>query len=247
MKPRFSMLIAAAVLLWAPVSHAATDTDRTVKEVQFAKGSTTALIKGKITGRSYIDYRLRAGAGQRMKVGMQGSNLANYFNVLPPDSENSGMYNSSTGGNNFEGLLPTDGTYTVRVYLMRSAARRNESSSFTLSVSIEGKPLLPVSSKIDAVIPGTNYHAQTTVKCEPPYTKTRECEALVIRRGFDGTATVELRWDKDSKRRILFIKGKPESADVPQKFDFTRNDRGYIVVFERDERFEIPEALIFGG
>jgi hypothetical protein len=247
MKPCFSLLIAVAMWLGASVSHAAADPDRTVREVQFAKGSTTAVLKGKISGRNYIDYRLRAGAGQRMKVGMQGSNLANYFNVLPPDSGNSGMYNSSISGNNFEVLLPTDGSYTVRVYLMRSAARRNESSNFTLSIAIEGKPLLPVSSKVDAVIPGTNYHAQTTVKCEPPYTKTRECEALVIRRGFDGTATVELRWDKDSKRRILFVKGKPESADVSQEFKYTRNDRGYVVVFNGDERFEIPEALIFGG
>ena len=247
MKTRFSVLIVAAAVLCVPVSRAAADPDRTAMDVQFTKGSTAAVLKGKITGRNYIDYRLRAGAGQRMRVSLQGSNLANYFNVLPPDSENAAMFIEGARDRTFEGLLPTDGTYAIRVYLMRSAARRNESSSFTLSVAIAGKPLAPVSSKIDAVLPGTNYHAQTTVKCEPLFTKTRECEALVIRRGFDGTATVELRWDKDSKRRILFVKGKPESADVPQKINYTPNDRGYVVQFNGAERFEIPEALIFGG
>jgi hypothetical protein len=97
------------------------------------------------------------------------------------------------------------------------------------------------------VIPGTHYHARTTVKCEPQYTKTRECEALVVRRGFDGTATVELRWDGSGKRRILFVKGIPRSSDDPQQMRFTRKERGWEVIFNGDERFEIPEALVMGG
>jgi hypothetical protein len=36
-------------------------------------------------------------------------------------------------GGDFKGILPTDGDYTIRVYLMRSAARRNESSIYTLT------------------------------------------------------------------------------------------------------------------
>ena len=38
-----------------------------------------------------------------------------------------------------------------------------------------------------------------------------ECEAYVVRRGFDGTATVELRWqsegNQEMRRRILFVMG----------------------------------------
>jgi hypothetical protein len=85
------------------------------------------------------------------------------------------------------------------------------------------------------------------VRCEPRYTKVRECEAGVVRRGRDGTATVELRWDQAGKRRILFVKGKPEAADVPQPMTFTRDERGWKVSFGGDERFEIPEALVSGG
>ena len=230
-----------------PAAVSAAAPERTVKDVQFAAGSSSATIKSRITGHNYVDYQLRAGAGQSMKVNMQGTNLANYFNILPPGSPDAAMYIGQTGGNRFDGLLPDDGVYTIRVYLMRAAARRKESSEYTLSVGITGKPLPPVSAKIDAVFPGTNYHAKTTVKCEPQYTKTRECEALVIRRGFDGTATVELRWDERGKRRILFVKGIPRASDVPQQMKFTRNERGWEVVFNDDERFEVPEPLVFGG
>ena len=104
-----------------------------------------------------------------------------------------------------------------------------------------------MSAKVDAVLPGTRYHASTTTKCEPLYSKARDCEAYVVRRGFDGTATVELRWEADRKRRILFVKGEPKAADTPQSMTFTRDERGWLVKFGDDERFEIPEPLVFGG
>jgi heat shock protein HslJ len=229
------------------VATAAQDKERTVKPVRFAPGKTSTVIKGRITGYNYVDYQLRAAAGQTMTVSMTGSNGANYFNVLPPDSTDVAMFNGQMADNRFTGLLPTDGIYSLRVYLMRSAARRNESSDFTLSVAITGQPLKPVSAKVDAVIPGTPYHAQTTTPCAPAYSQARECEARVIRRGFDGTATVELRWGDNGMRRILFIKGEPKAADAMQPMTFTRNARGWIVRFDDHERFEIPEPLVFGG
>ena len=247
MKILVPAFLAAFWLLSAPAVLLAADSERTVKQVQFDKGSASATIRGRITGYHYVDYQLRAGAGQRMKVSMRVTNLANYFNLLPPGSTDAAMFIAGAGDKAFDGLLPGDGVYTIRVYLMRSAARRKESSEYTLSVGITGKPLPPVSAKIDAVFPGTHYHAKTTVKCEPQYTKTRECEALVIRRGFDGTATVEVRWNERGKRRILFVKGVPTASDVPQQMKFTRTERGWEVVFNGDERFEIPEPLVMGG
>lgn len=240
-------LMAVLALPYAHAIQAAPDSERTIKEIQFARGASTATVKGNISGYHYVDYRLSAGAGQKMKVSLQVSNRANYFNLLPPESTDAAMFIAGAGDTVFDGLLPDDGSYTIRVYLMRSAARRKESSNYTLSVSITGKALPPVSAKVDALIPGTRYHAKGTVNCAPPYTKTRECEALVIRRGFDGTATVELRWDQNGKRRILFVKGKPEAADAPQPFTSTRNERGWTLVFNGDERFEIPEPFVFGG
>jgi heat shock protein HslJ len=245
-----SLMADGGIYEWAPLQVASAeppDSDRVVKPVHLAKGASSAVIRGRIVGRQYIDYQFRAGAGQRMAVSLQRSNLASYFNLLPPDSAGVAMARGELLDNRYDGLLPDDGVYTIRVFLYRAAARRNESSDFTLSVAVTGTPLEPVSSKVDAVLPGTRHHARTTVPCEPAYTKTRECEALVVRRGFDGTATVELRWDANSKRRILFVKGEPKATDAPQAMTFTRNERGWRVSFDGDEHFEIPEPLVFGG
>ena len=226
---------------------ASKDTQRKVKLVRFAKGQSEATVRDRIVGRQAIYYTVRASAGQRLKVSLKGSHAANSFNVLPPGSSGAAMAIGELLGNQFEGLLPDDGVYIVRVFLVRAAARHNEASDFTLGISVTGSALKPVSPKVDAVLPGTRYHAKTSVACETAYSKARECEAYVVRRGADGTATVELRWDSISTRRILFIGGKPKAADSAQAMSFVRNERGWRVTFDGQEHFEIPEALVFGG
>ena len=244
-----SLMADGGIYEWAPqqTAAAAADLERVVKPVHFAKGKNSAVIRDHVVGRQYIDYQLRAGAGQHMTVSLKGSNLANYFNLLPPGSAVGAMAAGELIDNRFDGLLPDDGVYTIRVFMYRAAARRNEASDFTLSVGVTGTPLKPVSATTDAVLPGTRYHASATTQCEPLYSKARECEVYVVRRSFDGTATVELRWDSEGKRRILFVKGEPKAADTPQAMTFTRNERGWRVSFGSEEHFEIPEPLVFGG
>ena len=71
-----------------------------------------------------------------MNVTLKSNNLSNYFNVLPPGSNDVAMFVGSTGGNNWTGTLPADGDYKIRVYLMRNAARRNETANYTLTIGI---------------------------------------------------------------------------------------------------------------
>lgn len=218
------------------------------RKVSVAAGRSVVTLKGRIKGDDFVDYLLRAGAGQALKLGMQASNRMAYFNLLPPGSTGEAMFADGGGERQFDGHLPADGVYTIRVYLIRAAARRNERSSFTLSAALSGKALTPVSAMVDALIPGTPYHAQATIKCAPAYTQTRSCEAFVIRRDFEGTATVEIRWDQGRKRHILFVKGKPTVADVPMPMRFTKDARGNVTIdFDGQDRFEIPEALVVGG
>lgn len=103
--------------------------------VQFAKGSTQATIQARIKGDADVDYLVRAKAGQTMTVTLKTSNLMNYFNVLPPDTGEA-LFVGQDGSGHFEGVLPKDGEYTIRVYLMRPAARRNESAQYTLTVKV---------------------------------------------------------------------------------------------------------------
>jgi hypothetical protein len=46
------------------------------------------------------------------------------------------MFIGSTSGNQFEGILPANGDYKIRVYLMRSAARRGEAADYRLEMII---------------------------------------------------------------------------------------------------------------
>jgi hypothetical protein len=235
-----------ALLPWSVWSNESNG-DRSVKAVAFPKGKTETVIEGRIKGRGYVDHTLRASAGQTLILQLNSSHRAIYFNLLPPDSSDNAMAIGEQSGNRFDGLLPDDGVYTVRVFLIRAAARRNETGRYTLKVVAGGTALKPIAASKDALVGGTRFHAVANVKCAPAYTQTRECEAGAVRRSFDGTATVELRWDKTWKRRILFVKGEPKAADVPQPMTFTRNERGWVVSFGGGESFEIPEPLVSGG
>jgi hypothetical protein len=134
---RSHILFFSVVLILAgsmPVTAQTPQTER----VSFEPGSNGATITDRIEGNEIIDYVLRANAGQRMMVVLETDNTGNYFNVMEPGSSGEAMYNSSIDGNRFEAGLPVDGDYTVRVYLMRNAARRHESADYSLAVNIFG-------------------------------------------------------------------------------------------------------------
>lgn len=44
---------------------------------------------------------------------------ATYFNILAPGQNEEAMFNGSTSGNQFEGVLPASGDCKIRVYMMR--------------------------------------------------------------------------------------------------------------------------------
>lgn len=227
------------------------ENERSIQTIHFSKGNNQTTINGKLKGYQSIDYQLRAGAGQTITIRLTSSHRSNYFNLLPPGSAEAAMAIGELSENAFTGLLPDDGLYTVRVYLVRSAARRNESSQFELQVSIEGKPLAALPARVDALVKGTRFHAVATVPCQPAYAPSQACQAGVIRRGQDGTATVELSWrtpeQSAGKRRVLFVKGKPVAADAQQNLHHQRDERGWLIEFDDSERYNIPDALILGG
>jgi len=108
------------------------------EQIQIRKGAARVTIKGKIRGDQMVDYQLRAGVGQSMVVIFKPSNRSAYFNVMPPGSDVA-MFVGSISGNRFEAELPADGVYTIRVYLMRNAARRKETANYTLEVGFVGE------------------------------------------------------------------------------------------------------------
>jgi hypothetical protein len=131
MTPMIRILLAA--LLVSTTALAGIHTER----VHFAKGASSATIEGRIQGDMTIDYVLGARKGQSMNVSMATDNGANYFNIIAPGKENEAMFVGSSAGNQFEGRLPASGDYKVRVYLMRSAARRDEIANDRLEMIID--------------------------------------------------------------------------------------------------------------
>jgi hypothetical protein len=219
------------------------------ERVTFSKGASSATIKGTAKGGADVDYVVRAAAGQTLDVKLQATNPQNYFNVLPPGSANVAMYASNmTGEPSWSGVLPADGDYAIRVYLMRPAARRNESSKYTLTVAVTGKPLPPLSAARDAKVAGTAYHATAKVPCTLPYQPdVKSCDAGVVRRGNDGTATFEAIGAMGVQRRILFVQGKPVAADTMDPVTATRQGDVTIVKVSDNERYDIPDAFLNGG
>ena len=219
------------------------------ERVTFVKGASSATLKGALKGGADVDYLVRAAAGQTLQVKLQGTNPQNDFNVLPPGSANVAMYVSSmTGERSWSGVLPADGDYAIRVYLMRPAARRNESSRYTLTVGVTGNPLPPLPAARDAKVAGTAYHATAKVQCTLPYQPdVKSCDAGVVRRGNDGTATFEAIGPMGVQRRILFVQGKPVAADTMDPVTSTRQGDATVVKVGDNERYEVPDAFLNGG
>jgi hypothetical protein len=246
---RRGLVVACGLLLWCVLPAAAQSPK--VLRIGFAAKDSSTTVKGSVIGRESIDYKLRAKASQVMSVTLQTSNGSNYFNVLPPGSADSAIFVGSSLGR-FSGTLARDGDYTIRVYLMRSAARRNERANYTLTVGVgSGASAAPAeSSSGDARVPGTPYHATGEIRCVMPGGGAPGfCPFGVVRQGY-GTATVTVTKPDGRTRAIFFEKGKATGCDsgAADAGGFSATKRGDMhIVLIGEERYEIPDAVVFGG
>lgn len=224
------------------------------ERVQFQSGRSGTTITDTIIGRESVSYILGARAGQTMTIALDPSNLATYFNVYAPGNgpgdealANSGMTGAMTPDlNRFVGRLPVSGDYTVSVYMVRSAARRNERSDYTLDVAITAGSA-GGASQYDALVAGTNFNATGEIPCARYMGQPMaSCRFGVIRRG-DGDATVQVFWPDGGERFIYFESGAATSSDSAAGIYSEKRSDLNMVSIGTDERFAIPDAVIFGG
>jgi hypothetical protein len=130
-----SQLLAPALVACVGMVSAAVIAAPRTERVAFAKGASSKVIKGTIKGSDYVDYVIGAKGGQLLTVSMTTNRGSNYFNIMPK-GDPAAYFNGSTNGNSFRGPVPASGDQVIRVYLMRSDARRGVSASYTLKVSI---------------------------------------------------------------------------------------------------------------
>jgi hypothetical protein len=218
------------------------------ERVQFKKGATTAAIKGHIKGYETVDYLLGAKAGQHMNVNLATKHGATYFNILAPGENEVAMFNASVSQNQYEGALPASGDYKIRVYMMRSAARRNEAASYTLTVGITGSPKPSDFGKApasDAKVKGTPYHATGPLPCTMGNDKPVQCEFGVIR-GKPGNAEVHITPPGGLKRVLIFM-GDKVTTNPGEKIKAVKQGYDWVIEVNDYEHYTIPEAVINGG
>ncbi|MGB3313426.1 MAG: SH3 domain-containing protein [Albidovulum sp.] len=115
--------------------------------------------------------------------------------------------------------------------------------------------MIPVpQSNTDALVPGTSYHATGTISCvrsadaamqDCPFGVTRESPG-------SGNGSVTVEWPDGGSRVIYFEEGTPVSFDQSQadqglEMTVTRSENGISIVLIGEERFEIPDSVIWGG
>ena len=125
---RIVWALVAAALLSAAAGGPATAQRTTAERVRFQPGRTTAVLRGKVTGRVSRDYLLTAREGQRMTVLLSGQSGA-VFNIINPDR--TGL--SELQIRDWEGELPLTGTYRIHV---EGETENLGARSFTLEITI---------------------------------------------------------------------------------------------------------------
>lgn len=132
---RLPRLATAALLATLSLGLALPAATQAGERIHFARGNDNAAVEGSVTGSHHRDYILGARAGQTMSVSLITKGGA-FFNILPPGSHDVAIYNGSTGDGNASVRLPSNGDYTIRVYLMGDGKDSGRTVPYTLSVTI---------------------------------------------------------------------------------------------------------------
>jgi hypothetical protein len=131
----FQLLVSLALgLALTPASFAQSARTTSVPAEAAAAGT---ILEGSLKGDETSEYLVAGEAGQTLSVDLLASNASLYFNILPEGAQ-AALFVGSTSGNVADIPLPAAGTYVVQVYLMRSAARRDEGASYSLGIGLAG-------------------------------------------------------------------------------------------------------------
>ena len=194
-------LTACFLSLTTPMVFAADDI-RT-ERVHFRKGANSAVVEASIKGYETVDYVLGARAGQHMNVSLATKHGATYFNILAPGENEVAMFNASVSQNQYEGALPASGDYKIRVYMMRSAARRNEVAHYRLEMIVDGAGQLAAHAPShDAKVAGTDFHATGNIPCSMGKGQPTGSCAFGVKR--EGNGSARLSWSPaDAAAHVL--------------------------------------------
>jgi hypothetical protein len=181
------------------------------RQVAFRAGATSTELRGTIRGGSDVTYRLRTVRGQIMQVLFTPSNRSCYFNVFEPGGAEAAHIGSSAG-NEFARNPTLAGDYRVNVYLMRNAARRNETCRYRISFEVTGAP-----GGVSAGVSDRQMRDQCQARASAMYAvRSPGIRMAAIRAGSDGPridGTVDKGREGIKRFRCLFTPAR-ELRDV---------------------------------
>jgi hypothetical protein len=212
--------------------------------VKLADGASSS-IKGVIRGNESVSYVFSAHAGQRLSVKLKTSNGSNFFNIYAPGRKpgDEALYAGSLSDNEIDGTLTESGYYTVSVYLMRSAARRNETARYTLNVTLgNGNGATapsalrwPATHDASGQLRCINLQAQSNTWCD-----------FRVKRS-PGAATIwVVRPENPQALRVLYFENKTFSTDDTSKMSWRREGDNFRITVGENEMYIIPDAALYG-
>lgn len=212
------------------------------KRINFPYGKSSTVVAGAVRGYQTIDYIVNAKAGQHLSVKMTTNKGSNYFNILEPNSNDVAIYTGDISGNNYSGTLNQSGNYKIRVYLMRSDARRNVTANFKLSVAVTG-----TSSNSNSG--GSSEYSATGI-CQSYYgdSGTKIETRFGVKRINSNHATVRLMMPSKNERVVVFDRGtwSCTSPNCSLQWDRVNGDDWKLTINEM-EVYILPDAIITGG
>ncbi|WP_267963654.1 c-type lysozyme inhibitor [Testudinibacter sp. TR-2022] len=134
-KKVFLAVFTATALLSTVPALAANDKPTVAKTVQFKKGESSATYKGRVKGYNYDSYYFTAKKGQVLNAVLDSNAHAEMVLFDRNDYVVGDSY-----------VLPESGKYEVRVFQMRTFARRGTESPYTLKIEITDQANQPVAA-----------------------------------------------------------------------------------------------------
>ncbi len=123
-------------------------------------------------------------------------------------------------------------------------------SALVLAACVSNEPRYSSSGSQDAKVAGTDYHATSIIPCAIGVgAPTGSCNAGVKREG-NGSGMVTVTKPDGRTRTIFFTNGRATGYDQSQADTgrFTSSKQGDLsVVHIGNERYQIPDAVIYGG
>jgi hypothetical protein len=114
-KAAMNLSLAALLLLLLSVSGFAQKGTVIRKQVRFAPGHTSTILKGTAAWGTSYQYRVKANAGQRMTIRLVGKPDFDFSLEVPSEADGTQPGGETTGVKKWSGTLEDSGTYLINV------------------------------------------------------------------------------------------------------------------------------------